>query len=256
VLPSATYRLTSYDEDVDFDGDTYTATPISRGNIEVTTLDVSRVRELTISIARDHAVAQALRANGSQPDALVTVARFHIGDAEDREIHQGYIRGTTSEGAFMRMKVPNRVDEAFSVSLPIVTAQRTCPHRLYDRGCTVDPVADGFVISPTVASISGTSLVVSSISGKPDQWARFGKVTRTSDGVERRILAQSGTTLTLGRAFGTLEVGDALEVYAGCDHSVETCLSKFDNVDNFGGEPEMPIGNPTAPTGYGVVVQV
>lgn len=41
-----------------------------------------------------------------------------------------------------------------------------------------------------------------------------------------------------------INVGDAVTVYAGCDHAVATCFSKFVNVPNFGGLPHLPTVNP------------
>lgn len=256
-LPGETFRLTSHDQDVVFDGNTYTAATISRGNVSLGVL--GKARELVITIARNHPLASALRGGGIPTAAIVTIRRFHVGDAESRRLWHGRIKGTTSEGESMQIAVPDRMDEIFNVSLPVVTAQRSCSHRLGDRGCTLDLHAAGFVISPTVASVSGTALVVSSMSGKPTGWASLGKVKRLADGVERSILVQTGATLTLDEPFGVLLDGDALEVYAGCDLTLEGangCFAKFDNVVNFGGEPEMPIGNPSSPTGYGVTVQV
>lgn len=256
TLPSATYRLTDYDEPVIFSGVTYDSTAISRGQAPLVPL--GKVRELTITIALDHALAQALRADGLPPqNTLVTVRRYHFGDSEARLMWTGYVASISTDGVLARIRVPNKLEEALDGSFPIVQAQRTCTHLLYDTGCGVS--AASYKITPTVNTISGTALVVSSISGKPDDWATYGRVVRVSDGAQRSVLAQTGTAITLDYPFGTLNPGDALEVYAGCDLTVTSangCVTKFSNVLNFGGDPVMPAGNPAAPTGYGVVVQV
>jgi hypothetical protein len=82
--------------------------------------------------------------------------------------------------------------------------------------------------------------------GQPSQWATFGEVIRLSDGERRGILDQTGTTLTLDVPFRELVVGDALQVWAGCDLTIETCLAKFGNVPNFGGHPDIGIRRTTA----------
>lgn len=256
TLPSETYRLTDFDEDVTFDGNTYTATAIGRGQAPLVPL--GKTRELTITIALDHPLAQALRGGGIPPqNASVTVRRFHLGDTEARPMWTGYIAGLSTDGAFARLRVPNHLEEALECQLPILLAQRTCSHVLYDVGCGV--VSSSFRITPTVSSISGATLVVSSIGGNPDDWATFGKVVRVLDGAQRSILDQAGTTLVLDYPFGTLSNGDTLEVYAGCDHTIggpHGCSVKFNNAPNFGGDPDMPINNPSAPTGYGIASQV
>ena len=37
-----------------------------------------------------------------------------------------------------------------------------------------------------------------------------------------------------------IEVGDALDIFAGCDKRFETCQSKFANAVNFRGFPHIP----------------
>ena len=39
-------------------------------------------------------------------------------------------------------------------------------------------------------------------------------------------------------------VGQDVDVFAGCDHTVDTCDQKFDNVINYGGWPYVPSKNP------------
>ena len=254
-LPGVTYRLTDFDEDVTFDGVTYTAAPVARGPVPLVPL--GKIRDVTVSLDLNSALARALRTNGIPPrEIVVTIRAIHIGDTGSRFVWRGFVALASTDEQYTRLTVPNRVDEALDCMIPAVAAQRDCPHMLYDAGCGVDASTGGFILTPTVSSVDGTELVISSISSKPDQWARYGKVVRASDGEERSILAQVGTTLTLDVPFRELEVGDVLSVYAGCDHTIEACASKFSNVLNFGGDPEMPTGNPAAPTGYGVATQV
>ncbi len=42
------------------------------------------------------------------------------------------------------------------------------------------------------------------------------------------------------RMAGSLSVGDAFQITAGCDKQLATCKSKFDNAVNFRGFPHMP----------------
>ena len=72
----------------------------------------------------------------------------------------------------------------------------------------------------------------------------------TLDVAETTLVAESGTgdeTITsydlielfLPMPFA-VQVGDKLGIYAGCDKRLSTCISKFDNVLNFRGEPYVP----------------
>lgn len=249
-LPSGTYRLTSHDEDVTFDGNVYTAATISRSTTPLVPL--GRIREITVSIALDHPLVEELQRYGIPPqDSLITIRWYFVGDAESDLKWQGYIGGVRTDQQFARIRVPSKVDIAFSCKLPVKTADRTCPHEVFDVGCDLSPLG-GFVLLPTVSSVSGTTVVISSISGNPDGWARHGRLKRIADDEQRSILEQVGTTLTIDYPFRDLDIGDDLALYAGCDKTLATCVSKFNNVLNFGGEPVLPLTNPASPTGFGV----
>lgn len=263
VTPTETYRLTSAEEDVTF-GSLFTATPIDMG--DTTIVSMGQVRETTVSLSLDHPLSEVLIANGIPPrDVLLTVDRYHRGAATSKRTWRGYVSSCQVDGQFARIRIPNATDDKFSVQLPIAVAQRACNHVLYDRGCTVDRdyltyATQGYLVAAAAVSQTGTTLVVDNMDDDtatphPDQWAQFGEVRRVSDGERRSILSHVGTTLLLDMPFGTLVAADDLEVYAGCDHEVATCLSKFDNVPNFGGHPDMPTYNPSAPSGFGVSVQ-
>lgn len=252
-LPTATFRLTSYDEDFTHGGHTYTAVTISRG--ETTFGSSGGVREVMVSIVADHELALALLGpNGTPPrSAQLTITRLQQRSGETRRVWRGPIIGFTTDEQHMRLRVPDGTERALARSLPFATVSRTCGHALYDTACAIARAS--YKLTPTVISISGTALVVSSVGGQPDQWARYGEVVRVADGERRTVLVQVGTAITLNYPFVSLANGDALELYAGCDHTVETCLAKFANVSNFGGHPELPAGNPLAPVGLGVRIQ-
>ena len=261
ALATTTLRYTSHPEDVTVSSQTYTAIPISRDPANI--MVIGQVRELTVTIPVDLALAQTLIGNGIPPrDIVVTIERYHPGTAI-RRIWRGAVDRLETDGVFARLTVPNLMDRAFMVRLPLVTSQRLCVHDLYDTGCAVDREyaiyqTEPFMTACEAVSQSGTALVVSNMNGpgavpRDDQWARYGEVRRSSDGERRSIVAQVGATLTLDMPFASIAAGDDLEVYAGCDHSVETCRDKFANVANFGGHPQLPNANPHAPTGYGVM---
>jgi hypothetical protein len=63
-------------------------------------------------------------------------------------------------------------------------------------------------------------------------------------GVDRRlILSSSGDVLTLLLPFTSSPLGSTVIVFAGCDHTIATCKSKFNNVVNYGGFAFVPTKN-------------
>lgn len=75
---------------------------------------------------------------------------------------------------------------------------------------------------------------------------------KTGTDIQRRAIIGSTApvagvlALTLHRWFqGNPSVGDNIALYPGCDGMRSTCINKFLNDKNFGGEPFSPIGNPS-----------
>lgn len=254
VLSGRTYRLTSAEEDVTFDGYAYQATPgLGRGPI--TLKQVGKMREIEVWIGRAHEVAAVAMSNGIPPrTATLLLKQFHRGDTEARQLWSGNIDQARVDGVLLRMRVPSSADAMLNVSLPFAKVSRACQHMLYGVGCEVnrDYLTYGnheFMSASDAVSQIGTTLVVSVLedalgSARANQWAQFGEVRRVVDGERRSILSQTGTTLELDVPFAYVFGGDALEVYAGCDHQMTTCNSKFDNHQKFGGHPGAPDTNP------------
>jgi len=71
-----------------------------------------------------------------------------------------------------------------------------------------------------------------------------GLITFTSgnnSGLSFQVKYWDGVTLTLSSAlFAACADGDTFVISPGCDHTVSTCVQKFNNIDNFRGFPSMP----------------
>lgn len=75
------------------------------------------------------------------------------------------------------------------------------------------------------------------------QWTTGSNVGHVSP-IIRYIDSTKELTFLLPAPFA-IDVGDRLILKPGCDGLVTTCLSKFDNLDNFGAEPDTPGSGPT-----------
>lgn len=65
----------------------------------------------------------------------------------------------------------------------------------------------------------------------------------TNDGA-RMIVGHTGINITLVSPMPSLVPGQAVRLYAGCDHSTTVCKNRFDNLANYGGFPWIPGKNP------------
>jgi len=116
----------------------------------------------------------------------------------------------------------------------------TCVHTLYDSGCGV--IRGTYAASGTAGMGSTASTI--SFSGAAAQHAQGSIVFSSGANANVRATVKSvvvGSTLNLIYPLPFAPaVGDAFTVYAGCDHTQNTCGSRFSNLANFRGFPYVP----------------
>lgn len=251
--PSVTYRLTPHTRDQTLDGLVYRKSTISRGEIGVST--TSGKRELSFTLPISHPLVQRWMAN-STPPRRITV-NFYRGQRTSGQVEHvwsGYIAAMSLVDLNLaRFRVPSKLGSALERRLPTISADELCPHILYDENCRVDRL-DGIVYA-AITEINGNTVKLSTISGQVDGWADWGELLHLASLERMTVREQVGTLVTMQAGIVEMHLGDAIELYAGCDHSVATCRSKFSNEVNFGGFPDMPDNNIFIPTGFGVIVQ-
>jgi hypothetical protein len=277
TTPTASYLHTSHTVDVPFGGNVYTALTMDRGPNRLA--DDAGVDELTITLPISHPLVQGYASTGI-PELVVTVTvlRLQSVSGAAQQIFTGAAQAMTVDLHTATFRVPATTADALRIQLPVIGATRTCNHRLFDDRCSpipggVFPLIFGppgsggpsrvlFTITDTIASISSDGLSVTMPPGtpgglntKPGGWAAFGRIILAS-GDQRRILTQTGTTVTLAVPFPGLGSGAAVTIEAGCLHNIATCISKFNNQFNFGGHPLMSSFSPWAANGLGIIQQV
>jgi uncharacterized phage protein (TIGR02218 family) len=150
----------------------------------------------------------------------------------DRGIGTFEIRGKLARG-------DARIGEYYSAE---------CRADLGDARCGV--ALAGFQDTGVVEVITRQSNLVVNFAGNPaDGFYSLGVLTMTSgnnNGFSMEVLNQvaydaSWDRLFLGLPFPyDVVVGDTFTITAGCDHRINTCKTKFNNILNFRGEPFVP----------------
>ena len=243
------YRVASGDRDVDYDGNTYTASPIARSEVGVSTS--ASEKELTLVLPLKHPLAQRYYAQGSPPRQIsIVVYRKQLDSGEVRQVFAGHVISMAIERHVAKFLIQTRSARAFTRKLPVIIAGRLCPHILYDSRCRLH-VGD-FAIRAVVTNVNGRIVTVDALGGQPDDWAKFGDLTHVPTGERMTIFGQTGLVITMQAPIPEIRIGDFVDVAPGCAHDVDTCRDKFDNVVNFGGFPHMPVTNPFDVQGYGV----
>jgi hypothetical protein len=131
------------------------------------------------------------------------------------------------------------------------TYQYACPLVLYGTRCGASKAAA--TSAATVGSVSGPLVTLSGdwapsglrdkfIGGMAEWEDASGRVTR------RGIVNRAGNVLTLSSEIPAMEASDTLSIVLGCSHLQEDCAEVHDNILNFGGQPAIPLKNPTGIT--------
>lgn len=240
TLPTAVYLYTSHLRDVEYGGDTYTAIGMTRSTAEISPADP---KELTIQLPVSTPLVQAMIGNGVPPERIdVVLLRYQPNGGAAVQLADGPLTGLSVRGREATLRVSNRMAEALAVEAGGRRISSTCNHVLYDARCGV--ARTSFDVATTIATIDGRELTVASVGGNDDGYFVAGEIA-TADGERRMVVSQVGTAIRITAPFSSLAtVGTSVTLYAGCDHSIQTCRDKFSNVVNFGGHPNVPSSNP------------
>lgn len=238
------WTYTSGDEAVDYLGDTYIPISISREGIEVKG-ELARAN-ISVKLSLANSAAQGWLSNHGE--LLVGLTIYERSTAGTfAVIWKGRLAGVE----------PGMTDISLSFESIFTSLrrsglraryQRLCRHALYGRGCKLD--AEAFAVAATLTDISGRVVTVAEAALQPDDYYTGGML-RDPSGALSYIVEHAGESLTIQRipaslsgAFTESEGSIAVDIYPGCDHTIETCWTKFDNGLNCGCFKWIPLKNP------------
>lgn len=239
ALGNTTWRMHNSlpGEVISYSGEDYTATAVTRGSIG------GAQENLTFTMPSAHPFALSFVTVAPGQLATLTVYKYHRADAADVHVlHKGVVRSISfSKQAFVTELTVIPLTATFDKTIPDRTFQAGCNHFLFDSRCQVN--AAGFKYTGTVSAIVDNTVTVSGLNAaKGTAWAD-GSYAASGVLDFRLILGQVGDVCTLNLPFYEDVLGTNIDVYAGCDHTISTCVYKFGNEVNFGGCPYVPTKN-------------
>jgi uncharacterized phage protein (TIGR02218 family) len=246
---TSVWRYTDADADIihPTTSDVYTAEPLSRGALHQSDEDGS----MSLDVALDalNPVADFFRTPFLPSQQVwLTVYRTHVGSAAVATLFRGRVGQVIFENTTARLTcVPTRA--AITKRIPVQLIQSLCNNTLYDGRCKANPAL--FTAAATINAITGLDLSVTwtvardvSAGARPPGWYDGGYLSKA--GVPAAtIIEDTGSLLRILYNPGYV-LGDAINVYAGCDKRYATCLAKFNNVVNHQGFPYFPTQDPFA----------
>ena len=243
TVGNTNWRYTNGDSDLTVNSLLFEGVNIKRKNIQVTQ-DISRAPQ-NISIQGD---VELLKPYSQAPQGEVAEVKIERMHRSDSEVIVLWV------GRMTNVKFINDAMEAILRCEPAHTAvlrntmrmvfQSGCPHVLYGNSCRV--VEASYEELATLDSVSSVTLTSPDFAGFATGYFGGGFITYTELGVvQTRFISDHITnTITITFPFINIPSTAAVKVYPGCDHSLKTCILKFGNEDNYGGQPYYPKKNP------------
>lgn len=189
---------------------------------------------------------QAVHA-GAFDGATVLVERLFMAEwgntatAGKVHIFEGNVSLPKVDGSKAVIKTKS-MTEGLNVKMPRNMFLPSCGRSLYDNGCGLSKAA--FATSGIVVSGSTKTAISASLS-QADGYFTQGHMIFNSGpnaGVIRTIKAHTTNLLSLALPLAYQPLaGDTFTVYPGCDKTLDTCVSKFNNKLKFRGYPWIPV---------------
>lgn len=241
-------RICTGTRDVTIGGETFTAEPAARTVFEIPQLGDAQVPELVLPAKHSFVVRYQ---GGTFPPRYITADAYRKQAGGDYEIiHRGKISTLRFEGELAKFRMPSRLLPLLDRRLPSAGISRTCGNILFDQNCQVVRGLHG--IATTVTDINGPRVKIASVGGHPDGWALKGELLHVSSGERIAVAEQIGLQLRLQFSVVGWSVGDAVEIFPGCDQLITTCHTKFSNRPRFYGSPYLNRGTPRSQPWFGV----
>ncbi len=242
TLGLLSWRFTSSEGDLAFNGFTWTDEPISRAAPQLAS--TQELTNIVVKLPTINEVPSQFLA--IQPASTMTCTIYRIQADQDAPasvvIFEGYVASVNFRDDQARLKV-NPFNQLVKREIPRYTYQGLCGNILYDGRCGVSSAT--FQHDGLVNAINAAVITVSGLGASAPAGAYTGGFAQTLVGDEQRlILEQSGDDITLLLPFQQSILGTTISAFRGCDHTLTTCIAEFDNGINYGGCPFVPTSNP------------
>lgn len=218
----------------------YVATTITRGRFTLTR-DMAK-SDIQIRVPRDNEIAQMFVGWPPEHTIKVSVLRIHKQEpASYVAVWTGRVLSCTFSGDEASLSCESIYTSLTRAGLR-ATYQKKCRHFLYDGFC-------GLVESDWQASLSSVTktgertMHSTPLGSQPDGYW-IGGILRRENGEMRYVVGHVGDGIVIEYPFKNFTGEEPLVVSAGCDRTIETCHSRFNNAINHGGFPYIKNKNP------------
>lgn len=244
TLGAATWRYTSGDKDLILGGYKWLAAPISDDGVKLT--GEAATDGLNITAPSSIAPVQMFVGTPPSQSILVRISHYHEGDANEVLCYFGEVQQVDQPEPGRAVISCDTISVSMQRDGLRLGWQRACPYALFDPiTCRVDKTL--FAIDVTITAIVNNLVTLTGLDGVADGDLNGGFMewTHPVRGTEfRAIETQVGGTIAMFGLADGLYYGLKATVYPGCNRTTAACTTKFNNLDNYGGVPDMPGKSP------------
>ncbi len=222
---------------------TFTPSPIKRTKIKQG--QEALKDPVTLTLPRGDSLSSDFLNIPPEQSTSVTIRRCHTGlsYAESVVMWKGRVAGAKTSGESVNI-VCDSIYTSIQQNGLRERMEYICQAPLYSVKCGVSQPS--FRFDDTTVSVAGTIVTMTDLSSFADGYFKGGIVEFTGD--RRFIIDHIGNILTLTRPLSVLSGSISVALYAGCNHMMDDCLDKFNNIVNFQGFPWIPSRNPFSGT--------
>ena len=237
-IGSDLYNYTSAEDEIVIGAVTYRPLAISRSAITLgAEVNSSAV---TVTMPASSAPANLFRETVPNQATTLSIRRRHRTDVNNELvlIFKGIVRsvGYIQSGYVAELAV-TPLTYGISRQAPRFTYQGLCNHILYDTGCRA--LQGSYTVTGNVTAVSGSTLTVQGLDSQADGYYTGGFV-QVGTNEFRLIISHTGNNIDLLFPLNSTVLNTNISVIAGCDHTIQTCKNKFNNVANYGGFAFVP----------------
>lgn len=239
------YYITSADEVITYNGQSYQPAMVKRERVNRPSDLTKSIVSITISKLQDEVKSYLQSAPLDETWVRLMKVFRNQPIKEAMVIFVGTVASVRIKGRTATLPCEG-LEKYFKQLVPRHRYQRLCGLQIYETQCGVDK--SGFKVTATLSAISADFLTLTSATfgGEANGYFDYGWVE--FNGYKRMVTSHTGNEIIIRHYIPGLTDTDEIDVYPGCAQTMEACRDKFGNLnstlDTFFGFPYMPYDNP------------
>jgi uncharacterized phage protein (TIGR02218 family) len=174
------------------------------------------------------------------PDAITTINVYRLQGAENLEWWTGYVKMVRRRADRKAVITCTTSLNELGLGTLCLRAGRQCQVPVYSTLCGLTQT--DWEVNGQVDSFDGKEITSTTFALEADGWWTGGPIT--VNGYRFMIVTHAGDTVELTAPVPDLLVGMPFAVAPGCNHLMAICESRFDNLANYKGFPNLPSKDP------------